>query len=269
MAKNLPWFRLYTEIIDDEKIRLLAFEDRWHYIAILSMKGSGLLDSGDNPELMMRKVSVKMGLASREVDEVARRLADVGLVDKDSLQPLAWNERQFKSDSSNERVKSYRERQKKQQVTTKKRDCNVTVTVQDTDTDTDKNKKLLSSSDDACSPKDEKIERRKLSATECQQIADSYNKALNGALPKVTTLTPVRQSAINARFREMLNSENDRGQIRFADKEGGIKWFGVFFGKVAKTPFLLGDSDRGWKANFDWLLAPKNFLKIVEGGFDQ
>ena len=129
--------------------------------------------------------------------------------------------------------------------------------------------KLSSSGDDLCSAKDEKQESKKLSAAECQQIADSYNSALNGALPKVTTLTPARQSAINARFREMLNSKNDRGQIRFSDKEGGIKWFGVFFGKVAKTPFLLGDSERGWKANFDWLIAPKNFLKIVEGGFDQ
>jgi hypothetical protein len=137
-----------------------------------------------------------------------------------------------------------------------------------TDINTDTSN-ALSSGDDETQPKGEKQTSKKLSASECQQIAELYNKALGGSLPRVTTVTPARQSAINARYRELLNSTNDKGQIRFTDKEGGMKWFGVFFGKVAAAPFLIGDNDRGWKANFDWVLAPKNFLKIVEGGFDQ
>lgn len=39
-----PWLRLYTEAVDDEKLRLLAFEDRWHFIAILCCKGKGIID---------------------------------------------------------------------------------------------------------------------------------------------------------------------------------------------------------------------------------
>ena len=261
MAKNLPWFRLYAEIIDDEKIRLLAFEDRWHYIAILSMKGSGLLDSGDSKDLLMRKVSVKMGLASREVDEVARRLADVGLVDKDSLQPLAWNERQFKSDSSNERVKSYRERQKKQQVTTKKRECNVTVTVQDTDTDTDKHKKLLSSDDDAGSVK---VKKNHLTTAQCQLIVDQYNERLSDELPAVQMLNKKRESAIRARYSEMVNTVGANRKTRFTNFDEGVIWFGRVFAKAKMKTHWMGENDQNWKANFDWLMTPSRFTELIE-----
>lgn len=131
---KMPWFRAYTEMVDDEKLRLLAFEDRWHFVALLCLKGQGLLDDGG--PLMMRKVAVKLGLDLRTLDDVARRLAEVGLIDKDTLQPLAWDARQMKSDSSAERVKAYRERQKQVKHGVKQA-RNVTVTPQDTDTDTD------------------------------------------------------------------------------------------------------------------------------------
>lgn len=144
-SKKFPWFRLYTETVDDGKLRLLAFEDRWHFIALLCLKGQGLLDEGG--PLLMRKVAVKLGLDTRALEEVARRLAEVGLIDQDSLQPLAWDKRQMKSDSSAERVKAYRERKKQVNKSDEKapktggdRYCNVTVTAQDTDTDTDINK---------------------------------------------------------------------------------------------------------------------------------
>lgn len=125
--KKMPWFRMYSEAVDDEKLRLLAFEDRWHFVAILCCKCAGILDSDD--PLLRRKMAVKLGLGIRELDEVVRRLSEVGLIDFDTMQPLHWDERQFQSDSSTDRVKAYRERMK--------RGRNVSVTAQDTETDTD------------------------------------------------------------------------------------------------------------------------------------
>ena len=133
--KSLPWFRAYTEMVDDEKLRLLAFEDRWHFVALLCLKGQGVLD--ETGPLLFRKVAVKLGLDVRSVEEVARRLSEVGLIDEKTLQPIAWEARQFRSDSSAARVAAYRER-KKQGA---KRDGNVTVTAQDTDTDKEEEKK--------------------------------------------------------------------------------------------------------------------------------
>lgn len=139
-----PWFRLYSEAVDDFKLRLLAFEDRWHFVALLCCKCQGLLDQ-DNDQMVRRAVAVKLGLDLRELDEVARRLAEVDLIDRETLQPLAWGERQFQSDSSTERVQKWRERQKKQRGNGVKRSSNVAVTAQETDTDTDKDKNTRSS----------------------------------------------------------------------------------------------------------------------------
>jgi len=126
---KMPWFRLHTDIIDDEKVRLLAFEDRWHFVALMCCKRAGLLDKGDAHDLLRRKLSVKLGLASREFEAAVMRIAEVGLICHETFQPLAWDDRQFISDSSAERVRRHRDRVKQ--------DCNVTVTAPETDTEPD------------------------------------------------------------------------------------------------------------------------------------
>ena len=135
MAK-LPWFRLYSRIIHDDKIRLLAFEDRWHFVAICCMKSDGVLDDTDI-DLRDRRIAVNLGVQLREVCEIKRRLVDVRLIDAE-WSPVAWNDLQYQSDTSTERTRKYRERLKGSGV---KRRGDVTVTGQDTDTDTDTDKK--------------------------------------------------------------------------------------------------------------------------------
>lgn len=105
---GLKWFRLWSDIVDDEKLRLLDFTDRWHFVALLACKARGIVD--DDGGLKRRKVAVKLGLDEAALDDVARRLADVGLVDFATLQPVAWSRRQFLSDSSTDRVRAHRER---------------------------------------------------------------------------------------------------------------------------------------------------------------
>lgn len=118
--KPIPWLRLYADTVDDDKLRLLAFEDRWHFIAILCCKAKGIIDSAD--DLLYRRMAVRLGLSSRELEEVARRLDDVGLVYAKTLQPKAWDKRQFYSDtdptaSDRKRAQREREKQCKQHVT--------------------------------------------------------------------------------------------------------------------------------------------------------
>lgn len=108
----LPWFRMYHEAVDNPKLRLLAFEDRWHFVAILCCKCKGLLDAPTDEEMRDRRIAVTLGVQVRELDEIKRRLAEVDLIDED-WQPVGWDERQFKSDHSTERVRDWRERQVK------------------------------------------------------------------------------------------------------------------------------------------------------------
>lgn len=154
MSKQLPWLRLYTRTVDDDKLKLLAFEDRWHFIALLCLKGEGLLDKGDAPSMLMRKVAVKLGLDVRSLEEVARRLAEVGLIHQDTLQPTKWAVLQMRSDvdtTAADRKKRQRERAKAEKnasgdpvtddsvpITDVSRVTGTNVTRTDTDTDIDK-----------------------------------------------------------------------------------------------------------------------------------
>ena len=123
--ESMQWFRCYAEIVDDEKLRLLAFEDRWHFIALLACKAAGII--GEAGPLMRRKVAVKLGLDVATLDEVVRRLSEVELIDAETLQPLAWERRQHKSDTSAERTRAYRDRLKRHR--------DVTVTHPETETE--------------------------------------------------------------------------------------------------------------------------------------
>src|SRR6188768_1964161 len=123
----MQWFRLYNRMIDDDKLRLLAFEDRWHFVALCCLKSDGLLDEPDS-DIRTRRIAVKLGVQVRELDEISRRLREVDLVDE-HLQPVAWDDLQFRSDTSTDRVRKYREKQGRN---TAKRLRNVSETVQET-----------------------------------------------------------------------------------------------------------------------------------------
>jgi len=128
-AKKNPWFRMYSDFMFDEKIEFLAFEDQRHYVFILCMKNSGLVDKEyTQPGMLDRVVSKRLGLYGEAFESAKKRLVESGLIDY-KFQPLAWDKRQFVSDSSAERVKAFRERMK--------RPCNVTVTAQEADTETE------------------------------------------------------------------------------------------------------------------------------------
>jgi hypothetical protein len=96
---------MYSYAVYDVKLLLLAFEVRWHFVEILCLKAMGTLDS-DAP-LMERRVALKLGLQLPQLDEVKRRLLEIGLIDED-FQPISWDERQYESDISTERVRRYR-----------------------------------------------------------------------------------------------------------------------------------------------------------------
>ena len=131
-AKKNPWFRMYSDFMFDEKIEFLAFEDQRHYVFILCMKNSGLIDKEyTQPGMLDRVVSKRLGLYGEAFEAAKKRLVESGLIDY-KFQPVAWDKRQFLSDSSTDRVQAYRERTK--QV---KRFGNVTVTAQEADTETE------------------------------------------------------------------------------------------------------------------------------------
>jgi hypothetical protein len=239
VSAPLPWFRLYNRIIDDTKLKLLAFEDRWHFVALCCLKSSGLLDKPDT-DLRTREIAVALGVQLRELDEIGRRLREVGLVDE-RLSPLAWDDLQFKSDNSTARVQAYRERQQNQSGNKAKRSRNVTVTAQETETETETEELEAKAS---CASGD-------APALKPDHFVESWNAlAKRLALTTIRALTPERRVKLKARIAGY-----------------SVDDFREVLANIESSPFLRGD--RGWKGcTFDWVTKKANFQKILEGNYN-
>lgn len=106
--------------------------------------------------------------------------------------------------------------------------------------------------------------RQRNDAPPLAEIMDLYNQELGSMLPKAILLNASRKRTLSARWREMLNSPNPSGQIRYVDRETGLEWWTKFFRKVQMNPHWMGENDRGWMADLDWLTTPRNFTKVLE-----
>lgn len=92
--------------------------------------------------------------------------------------------------------------------------------------------------------------REKSAAIPYQQIIDVYN-ANCGKLPKATKLTDKRRRAIRACITQGFSVDEICAAVR----------------KAASTPFLTGAGERGWRANFDFIIKPDNMQKIIEDAY--
>lgn len=108
-----------------------------------------------------------------------------------------------------------------------------------TNQDISSSKEDVSSGDDAPVTQDEVLE---------------YWNTIAGriGLAKISKLTPARRQKLQARIKE------------FPDVES----WSTAFKNIERSPFLRGDNDRGWKANFDFLLQPGSFVKLIEGVYN-
>lgn len=70
-------------------------------------------------------------------------------------------------------------------------------------------------------------------------------------LAQCRTITTKRRSAIIARM-----------------KEGGKGCWQLALEKLERSQFLRGANERGWKADFDFILQPKSFHRLIEGAYD-
>lgn len=86
-----------------------------------------------------------------------------------------------------------------------------------------------------------------------EHVVDFWNEtAAKLGLQQVKRMTPERQRKVGIRIRQ--NTVDD---------------FTEAIAAIARSPFLRGENDRGWRATFDWLLEPRNFAKLIEGTYDR
>lgn len=102
------------------------------------------------------------------------------------------------------------------------------------------------------------------SKTPSQQLLDLFHEKCT-FLPTVTVFNENRRRTLQSRYREVMASEKWTA-------EETMEWFGTFYGIVNDSKFLTGRSTpgkngRAFKADWDWIHGPQNFVKIVEGKY--
>lgn len=109
-----PWFRLYSEFSHDPKIQRMSEADQRRFVMLLCLRCS----NGD-VTLHDEDVTFQLRISNEEWQVTKALFISKNLID-DGNNPVAWNKRQFVSDSSAPRVAKHR--------AMKKKEGNVTVT---------------------------------------------------------------------------------------------------------------------------------------------
>ncbi len=129
----MKWLRLYTEILDDEKINSMS--DSTYKIFTFLMLLCKKKESRGILEMSVDEISWRLRVPKLKLKKAINDLIKLEILsDKEPYYFINWQKRQFESDDINERVQRYRNKK-----------CNVTsnvdetlhVTPPDTDTETD------------------------------------------------------------------------------------------------------------------------------------
>jgi hypothetical protein len=86
-----------------------------------------------------------------------------------------------------------------------------------------------------------------------QSVVDAYNECADGKLPLVQTLNEKRRRDIKRLLSELTEPTPEAAKAYFQRFMDSAK------------PWHFGDNDRGWVANFDYLLKSKTLVNTREG----
>ena len=239
----MDWFRMYGEFATDPKVQMMSEADQRRFIMLLCLRCSN-----DDVTLHETEIAFQLRISDEEWARSKALFISKGLID-DTCKPVAWDARQFVSDSSRARVAAHRAK--------KKQERNVTVTPPDTDTDTDKKHNVDAGRQPDQSDDSENPDSR-VPSCPAQAIVDLYHKALP-ELPGISQLNDTRRRHLQARWRENPVHQD-------------LQFWADYFVHVKKSPFLLGnaagrDGGKPFRATFDWLINASNFVKVIEGNY--
>lgn len=96
-----------------------------------------------------------------------------------------------------------------------------------------------------------------------------------------TSITREISKPISPNYEEIMSYWNDYSElkpiVRLTDKRKGLinsrlKEYGIdkikqMIDTIPQSPFLKGENNRSWTADFDWCFRPNNFVKVLEGKY--
>jgi predicted phage replisome organizer len=253
---DVKWIKLYTDMFDNRKIKVIkqmpegkAILLIWIQLIILAgqINDNGAIyftkEIAYTDEMLAKTFDEKLDVV-RGALAIFAKYEMIDLVDN-IIYLNNWEKYQNSDalltirENTRKRVEKYRQKQLENR-------CNVTVTLPDTL----RNAIEIEKEEDKELEKEKKdIKNTSLSVhTDLQPLKDYWNS--HSLLAEITSITDKRKIALNARI-----------------KEHGIEAIYKAIDNVGKSKFMRGGNDKNWYASFDWVFAPNNFVKVLEGNY--
>jgi hypothetical protein len=211
----VKWFKLYTELAQHPRLRILAFEDRWHYVSLMCAKADGTLDQ--DATLRDKMLSVHLGLSAVEMDAVKDRLMDVDLITSD-WGIINWEDKQS-SDATGAARKRRQRAKEKLSKEEEQRNNNIRTESDSHGTVTGQSRDKDFTGRDSGLQKEEKIEAiwrlfpKKVAKSKCIKKLERLDMATLGLIEK-----DLRTRVWNPDPRYILNPETYINQERWMDE---------------------------------------------------
>ena len=117
MATSMPWIKIYTEMLDDHKMRRLETRVKWRFVELLLLAGEcdseGYIVNGDDP-LTLEDIAWRVRSTVEEIQEDIEQLIHAGLIEVETdgaILIINFSSRQGRSQAQKREM--WRERQKK------------------------------------------------------------------------------------------------------------------------------------------------------------
>ena len=264
---DVKWIKIVTDIFDDEKMLLIESMPEADGIIVIWFKLLCMAGKQNNSGVFM--LNDKIAYTDEMLATVFRRPLNtvrlalktfetygmIEIVDNVVTIPN-WEKHQNldkleqAKEKNRKRVAAHRERQK---LLAQSNDySNVSVTpCNDIDIDIEEDKERDKDKErDISIPQVEQPPSTKSEPIDYELFKDTYNKFCS-SLSQIRMLSDKRKKAIKAFLK----------QLEFRDFEMACK-------KANESNFLTGRNDRGWKADFDFIIRVDKALSIIEGKYD-
>lgn len=245
MANDVKWLKLMNTMFEDEKIEYIqSLPDGemvlliWIRILCLASKSNedGRLMVTNELPYTIALMAHKFKKSNTQIEYALGIMQKLGMIEiiEDIICVSNWCKYQSTDElakireQTRRRVEKCREKKKQKEL---EESCSVTVTLNGNEN------ALISNT--LSSPK----------PNVCDEIISKYN-AICTNLSKVIKSTDKREKAIKA-FLKQMTVEEFENACKIANE----------------TKFLIGKNDRGWRADFDFIIKPDNAIRIIEGKY--
>lgn len=250
MAENVQWIRLKVGMFDGNsfkkikraKIGGVAFRDKltavWFELLDLAGKSNAngyLVDNNEIPYRSFEDIAIMLDREEKEIELCMQFFINEKMVEiVDDIFCLT----NFMQYQNQEGLDKIREQKRLRQARWRER----------------KSKGLIGSVDEKVSttPSTDGLLSNSISNSKsnvCDEIISKYN-AICTNLSKVIKSTDKRGKAIKA-FLKQMTIEEFENACKIANE----------------TDFLVGKNEKGWRADFDFIIKPDNAIRIIEGKY--